>query len=503
MERLDPGKIVVIDDEVSLREGARRILTRMDYEVFLAEQGEEGLGILRTEPAGIVLLDMKMPGMDGMDVLEEIMAMNRGIIVIVITGYATVETAIQAMKMGAYDFIPKPYEPDQLRMVINRANETLKLKIDRETLERERKRTLADLNTEQSRIHTILESLPNGVLVTGSDGRVVLLNQACYKHLHLNPEKTPGGPISDYLADQELCSLVMDISRGRYIDYNDIPSKEIRVNNETHLLVRCRPVLGERQECMGTVVNIMDISTMKALEELKSEFVAKVSHELRSPLSTIHEQIKMVMGDVGKSIGRDDKHMLSRAREKTGGLISTIGDLLDLSRIEAGMGVKELKPVQVDDLLKSIGEFMVSRATAKDQTLTVTTPDAPMPPIKGDLLTLESVFGNLISNAINYTPNGGTIRVTAGVTGNNIRVTVADNGFGIPAKYMDKIFDRFYRVKNEKTRYITGTGLGLPIVKGIVDAMNGYIDVESQVNQGTTFTVILPLKPANGIAGIV
>ncbi len=503
MEGLDPGKIVVIDDELSLREGARRILTRMDYEVFLAEQGETGLEILRNEPAGIVLLDMKMPGMDGMDVLAEIMAMNRGIIVIVITGYATVETAIQAMKMGAYDFIPKPYEPDQLRMIINRATETLKLKIEKETLERERKRTLADLNTEQSRIHTILESLPNGVLVTGSDGRVVLLNQACYKHLHLDPGITPGGPINDYVADQELCSLVMDISRGRYIDYNDIPSQEIRVNNETHLLVRCRPVLGEKKECMGTVVNIMDISTMKALEELKSEFVAKVSHELRSPLSTIHEQIKMVMGDVGESIGQDDKHMLSRAREKTGGLISTIGDLLDLSRIEAGMGVKEPKPVQVDELLKSIGEFMESRATAKGQTLTVIPPDAPLPPIQSDLLALESVFGNLIANAINYTPEGGTIRVNADLTGNNIRVTVADNGFGIPAKYMDKIFDRFYRVKNERTRYITGTGLGLPIVKGIVDSMNGYIDVESQVNQGTTFTVILPLKQTTGTAGIV
>jgi signal transduction histidine kinase len=118
-------------------------------------------------------------------------------------------------------------------------------------------------------------------------------------------------------------------------------------------------------------------------------------------------------------------------------------------------------------------------------------------------LALESVFGNLIANAINYTPEGGTIRVNSDVTGNNIRVTVADNGFGIPAKYMDKIFDRFYRVKNEKTRYITGTGLGLPIVKGIVDSMNGYIDVESQVNQGTTFTVILPLKQTTGTAGIL
>ena len=494
MEQLDPEKIVVIDDELSLREGAQRILSRMGYEVFLAGRGEEGLEIIKAEPIAIALLDMKMPGMDGMEVLKEIMDMNRGIIVIVITGYATVDTAIQAMKMGAYDFIPKPYKPDQLRIIIKRANETLRLKIDAQNMERERKRTLADLNTEQSRIHTILESLPNGVLVTDSQGKVVLINPACYKHLHMDDEKKPGASIEAYVQDQELCSLVLDISRGKYIDYNDIPSKEIKINSETYILALCRPVLGEKKECMGTVVNIMDISTIKVLEQLKSEFVAKVSHELRSPLSTIHEQLKMVMGGLGQTMGEDDQHLLSRAREKTGGLISTIGDLLDLSRLEAGIGVKEQKLVQLDELLKAICDFLEVRARAKNQTLTFIPSDSPIPPIKGDPMALESVFGNLISNAINYTPDKGMIRVDCKATSTNIRVRVQDNGYGIDAKYMDKIFDKFYRIKNEKTRYITGTGLGLPIVKGIVDAMNGYIDVSSEVNQGTTFTVILPLK---------
>ncbi len=499
MERLDPEKIVVIDDESSLREGAQRILSRMGYEVFLAERGEAGLKLIKENPISIALLDMKMPGMDGMEVLKEIMAMDRGIIVIVITGYATVETAIQAMKMGAYDFIPKPYEPDQLRIVIKRANETLRLKINAQRNERERRRTLADLNTEQSRIHTIIESLPNGVLVTDSRAEVVLLNPACYRLLHIDaekkdPGKKPAGSICEYVKDDEVCSLVKEISRGKYIDYNDIPSKEIKVNSETYLLVLCRPVLGEKNECMGTVVNIMDISTTKLLDQLKSEFVAKVSHELRSPLSTIHEQLKMVLGSLGQSMDGDDQHLLARAREKTGGLISTIGDLLDLSRIEAGMGAKALKTVQIDELLKAICEFMAVRATAKQQTLTFTPPETPIPAIKGDPLALESVFGNLISNAIIYTPEKGTIQVDCGVTGTNLRVRVKDNGFGIEAKYMDKIFDRFYRVKNERTRYITGTGLGLPIVKGIVDGMNGYIDVQSEINQGTTFTVILPLK---------
>ena len=115
-------------------------------------------------------------------------------------------------------------------------------------------------------------------------------------------------------------------------------------------------------------------------------------------------------------------------------------------------------------------------------------------------MALESLFGNLISNAINYTQEGGEIRVASDITGNNLRVRVMDNGFGIDAKYMDKIFDRFYRVKNDKTRFITGTGLGLPIVKGIVDKIGGYINVESEVKKGSTFTVLLPLgSPISGL----
>ncbi len=109
-------------------------------------------------------------------------------------------------------------------------------------------------------------------------------------------------------------------------------------------------------------------------------------------------------------------------------------------------------------------------------------------------MALESIFGNLISNAINYTPEGGRITVKTGKTGDGrIAVLVADNGFGIAPKYHDKIFERFYRVKDDNTRYITGTGLGLPIVKGLVDAMNGKITLDSDAGKGATFTVTLPV----------
>ena len=148
------------------------------------------------------------------------------------------------------------------------------------------------------------------------------------------------------------------------------------------LLHRGQPVLGERGECLGAVVNLVDITAMKVLDRLKSEFVAKVSHELRSPLSTIHEQLALVLNDLMGQLSESEEHLLSRAKEKTQGLISTIGDLLDLSRIESGNTCQEPKPVQLEDLLSNIVDFLGTRARTKRQTLSLERPSNPLPTIK-------------------------------------------------------------------------------------------------------------------------
>ena len=189
-----------------------------------------------------------------------------------------------------------------------------------------------------------------------------------------------------------------------------------------------------------------------------------------------------------------DPHMLMRAKEKTHGLISLIGDLLDLSRIESGMDMQQPKEEQVDELLKNIVDFIASKAAGKNQSLILDLPENPLPALTADPLVLESIYGNLITNALNYTPDGGEIRVKMEGVGISIRVSVIDNGFGIEPQYLDKIFERFYRVKDDNTRLITGTGLGLPIVKGLVDSLGGFIDVESTPGSGSVFMVTLPLK---------
>ena len=487
------ARILIVDDEQSIRDGSERILKRMGCQVLKAKRGEEGLEILKEEIVSIVLLDMKMPGMDGLEVLEIIREKYPLILVIVITGFATVDTAIKAMKKGAYDFIPKPFEPDQLRIVVNRARENLRLAMEAKKLAEEKQRTLTDLHNEQSRTRTIIKALPNGVIVTNSEGLVVLTNPAFRRHVGLEMDKSPGEHIGAYVKDKGFCDLVMEISKGNYLNTDDIPTYEFTVNGKKHLMARGRPVLNEEKECLGAVVNIVDVTAMKVLDRLKSEFVAKVSHELRSPLATIHEQLALVIGDMMKDESPEDQRLLARAKEKTRGLISLIGDLLDLSRIESGSSFQEPVSVKVDDLLTNVVDFLGTRANSKNQSLTLEICKETLPPIVVDPVALESIFGNLISNAINYTPENGKIIVTIDTAENDLIVAVKDNGFGIEAKYLDKIFEKFYRVKNSKTRFVTGTGLGLPIVKGLVDDLNGTIKVESTPDTGTTFTVLFPV----------
>ena len=487
-------RILVVDDEEDIRDGSERILNRLGFQVLKTSRGLDALDILSKEKVAIVFLDLKMPGMDGMEVLERIMQLDRSIMVIVVTGFATVETAIEAMKKGAYDFIPKPFEPDQMRITAKRAADRVLLARKTENLEMEKRRTLSDLDTEKSRLHTIVNSLPNGVLVTNTDGIVVLMNPAFRYHLGENTPIKPGSVIEDYVPDAALCRLIREISTGKHIDYEDIPDQEMRVSEKRYLLVRGQPVLGEKRECLGAVINFVDISDMKILDRLKSEFVAKVSHELRSPLSTIHEQLALVIKDMVGETTAHDHHILSRAKDKTQGLISLIGDLLDLSRIEEGLICHEPQPVRLEEIIRNIVDFLETKAGNKNQSLEMVLPEKPLPELSADPIAIESIFGNLITNAINYTQNGGKIQVVIDRAGINARVKVIDNGFGIADKHLDKIFERFYRVKDDKTRYITGTGLGLPIVKGLADSLGGFIDVESIPGKGSTFTVLLPVK---------
>ncbi len=487
-------QILVIDDERDIRDGCERILSRKGYQVTKAANGEEGLVLLEKNHYTIVLLDLKMPGMDGLEVLPLIRRMHPETLVIIITGFATIETAIEAMKSGAYDFIPKPFKPDQLRIVIDRAVERKRLADEAKRLEQERLRTLQDLDMEKSRTRTIIHALPDGVIVSTPDAHVALMNPAFIRMLALPGEPKPGEPIEHYVTDKNFCELVASASLGDLPEGKENLTYNFDLEERQFFMAHSTPVLSDTGDCLGAVTVLIDITELKMLDRLKSEFVSQVSHELRSPLSTIHEQLAVVLNDLVKDAPAEQQHILSRAKEKTQGLIALIGDLLDLSRIEAGLVMKEPVSVDVSHLLNGVVDFLRSKAKGKNQALTLTLPETGLPPVPTDPQAVESIVGNLITNAIHYSGEGSLIEVIGDVdTAGFVRISIKDNGFGIEERHLEKIFDKFYRVKNEKTRFITGTGLGLRIVKEIIDSMGGKIAVESKFGEGSTFTVHLPL----------
>ncbi len=485
--------VLVVDDERDIRDGSERILTRKGYKVTKASNGEEALRYVEETQFAIVLLDLKMPGMDGLEVLGLIRESHPDTLVIVITGFATVETAIEAMKRGAYDFIPKPFKPDQLRIVVDRAIERKQLTDEARRLQEERQRTLKDLHLEQSRTRTVIRALPDGVIVTTPDAHVALMNPACIRLISLPGEILPGEHIRHYVEDESLRDLVIRTSRGEVPEEQTSLTYEFSMEGDKYLRADSTTISSETGECLGAVTVVIDITGLMVLDRLKSEFVAKVSHELRSPLSTIHEQLATVLTKLADDTSDDQRYLLSRAKEKTHGLITMISDLLDLSRIESGSLIKDRKPVDVSGTLTGVVDFLRSKATGKKQTLTLALPEQALPPVSADTQSLEIVFGNLITNAIHYTGEEGRIEVSATTGDEQVRVTVKDNGFGIEERHQERIFERFYRVKDDNTRYITGTGLGLPIVKGIVEDLGGTIDLESAPGKGSTFTVVLPM----------
>jgi signal transduction histidine kinase len=187
------------------------------------------------------------------------------------------------------------------------------------------------------------------------------------------------------------------------------------------------------------------------------------------------------------------RHLLVRTKERCKGLMDLIADLLEISKIDAAVAVQHKEPLLVEEVVRKVVELMEGEVQAKGISLS-TTFHASLPPILGDKDNLEGVFTNLVSNAIKYTPEGGTVSIETCAEGDYVKTVIKDTGIGISAEDMPRIFDKFYRIKSEKTRGIVGTGLGLAIVKNIVDAHLGSISVESKEGKGTGVTVLLPKK---------
>jgi signal transduction histidine kinase len=202
-------------------------------------------------------------------------------------------------------------------------------------------------------------------------------------------------------------------------------------------------------------------------------------------------QHKVILDGLAGDLTDKQREMLGRAHDKMQGLLDLINDLLDLAKIESGHRHLEQVPLDVGEVINEVAEFLRVKAEEQNISLEVSLP-SELPQVLADRRGMEEVFTNLLTNAIKYSPDGGTVRVAALSHVDYVEAAVSDQGIGIEEDEIPKIFDKFYRVKHPKTRQVLGTGLGLAIVKNIIEAHRGSISVESKLGRGTTFKVLLP-----------
>ncbi|RLB18527.1 MAG: hybrid sensor histidine kinase/response regulator [Deltaproteobacteria bacterium] len=481
--------VLVVDDEKPIREGCERVLSGKGYDVFKAENGQQALETMARQPVDIVLLDLKMPVMSGEEMLEIARQKYPDIPVIIITGHGTVDTAVECMKKGAYDFITKPFQIDQFLITVERAAEKRKLEQKAKEYREQNIRNLYDLHLEKSRIKTIINCMANGVMVTNRNLEVVLHNPALMRLLEKSHEIQNPVPVTEFFGDNEpLIETLKKIQQGKE-EHGVAVSQEIHAGKKI-LRAISAAAPGPDDEIAGTVTVLEDITPFKQLDQMKTDFVNMVAHELRSPLVSIRQLNNVLLEGLAGPLSEKQQDLLQRGLKKIDTLLELINDLLDVAKIEAGKYIQHQAPTNIDKIIKETVDLMLPRAQEQGIHLTIKTTN--LKPVKADPKAIEEIFSNLISNAINYSPDGGEVVVTAEGLGEYIEIKVKDNGVGIPQEELPKIFDKFYRVKHPRTREVMGTGLGLAIVKAIVENHQGSIDVESEPNKGTTFRILLP-----------
>jgi two-component system phosphate regulon sensor histidine kinase PhoR len=485
--------VLVVDDEKVVREGCCRILEPEGLQVLTAENGHAALETLEREPVNAILCDLKMPVMGALGVLEKVRESHPNIPVVIITGHGTIESAVECMKSGAYDFITKPFRADHLVLVVRRALEKQALERRARQLQEERARSLHDLAAEQSRVRTIISCMADGVLVTTPDLEVVLHNPAATRLLEFVPPESQAGILSDYINDDNLSEALKSLLANG--SEEECIAQEL-VLGRKHLRALSALVYGPERQVLGTVSVLHDVTSFRELDEMKSNFVHHVSHELRAPLAAIKQQHSVILDGLAGELADKQRELLSRAQHKIQGLLDMINDLLDVAKIESGHGVQQQVPVNLAEILEQTITFMRAKAEEQGITLELELP-AEVPLIQADVRAMDEVFTNLISNAINYSPDGGVVAIAALPHGQYLEVRVSDTGIGIAPEEIPKIFDKFYRVKHPQTRQVIGTGLGLSIVRGIIEAHRGSVEVESEPGVGTTFRVLLPTISAS------
>jgi two-component system, OmpR family, phosphate regulon sensor histidine kinase PhoR len=388
-----------------------------------------------------------------------------------------------------YDFMVNLQVGIPIRNRLTRRNDYFaKLAKGLEKLDRAHTSHLSTLHGRMEEIQAILASMSEGVVATDITGRISLINPAATELFNLNPGEGVGEFPYRVFPDSELGDIFHQVYVKGYPLEREITWPGII---ERVLKLHLAPIRDDvNEEIRGVVAVIGDITKLLQLETMRKDFVANVSHELKTPLTSIKGFIETLL-DGAVSQKETARKFLNIIYQETERLNNIIHDLLDLSKLESGKTELRKKPINLNALLDEIILSVENRLHEKQLELKKAI-QATI--INGDEDLLREVILNLLDNAIKYTPECGSILIGSHETSDGVVFYIKDNGFGVPKESLSRIFERFYRVDKGRSRAMGGTGLGLSIVKHIIERHGGKVSVVSELGQGSQFSFILPYQ---------
>ncbi|EAF4519420.1 PAS domain-containing protein [Listeria monocytogenes serotype 4b] len=362
------------------------------------------------------------------------------------------------------------------------------LSISVNTLAESLETQMFEIKQNEQRLNAIVQNLVSGVMLINVDKQVILTNRTMYQIL--GETEITGKPFYEVIKSFALSQLIEGTFETKTIQQKEII---LYFPREMILDASVSPILGENGEITGIILLLHDITQIRHLENVRSEFVTNVSHELKTPVTALKGFAETLL-DGAMYDEMLLKKFLTIIKEESDRLHRLIMDILALSRIEQNPVPENVELVEVDEVIEQSARTIFEMATEKNIQVIIPEKTIPSVTIETDRDKLQQILINLLSNAINYTPVDGKVEVKLIEQEAEVIIEVTDNGIGIPAKDIDRVFERFYRVDKARSRHSGGTGLGLSIVKHLVENCGGRIEVESQEEVGSTFRVTLPKK---------
>lgn len=352
------------------------------------------------------------------------------------------------------------------------------------TMTTELKEKLKEVSTQKKQIETILLHMTDGIIAFNMDSEIILINPAAKKFLSIRPE--------DNTFDDIFKKFNININMEKIIYLENWTSTEERIQvGDKYMNVFFAPFRDEQDRPDGVIAVIQDITEHVKLDNMQKEFVADVSHELKTPITSIMGYADTLLeGDYDKETQSKFLNVIATEARRMAKLVT---DLLTLSRMDNNNKKTAKEAFDLGDLVKKCQDKLAIEIKKKNHTVNCFV-TADVPPVYADKYDIERVVLNILTNSIKYTKDGGEIKIYVGFVYNDAYIKIFDNGIGIPEEDLTRIFERFYRVDKARTREMGGTGLGLSIAKEILDKNGGSIDIKSVVGQGTEVVIKIPTK---------